>query len=239
MAEAAPVAIEEPLPGLTADSIGHLACEWDDGGRWADVMWLADRCWTADEDLRREHWHHLVLAVGNFKRRPGQRLLSAALSTGRRPSAQAVRQPIFEVPGDGARLDVAADRVESWKALQSALPGAGTATTTTLLAALWPSLHFVYDKRVQAAANGLRLHADLPAMYDAESSSVVSVSWTGYARVRSWVEATATAAGQELAAVERALYILDQHVADRQSGRSWPEYGAHLAADLEGATPQR
>jgi hypothetical protein len=41
------------------------------------------------------------------------------------------------------------------------LTDAAVATTTTLLAALWPERHFVFDRRIFAAVNGLRIAGGL------------------------------------------------------------------------------
>lgn len=70
--------------------------------------------------------------------------------------------------------------------LSGSLPGAGVATTTTILAALWPNQHFIFDWRVHAAANALRIEAGLGATSDVEPTSVYSptsrsttMSWSG------------------------------------------------------------
>jgi hypothetical protein len=49
-------------------TIASLSAGWDDGGLWEDVLGLAALVWEKEPDERRLEWHHLVLAVGNFKR---------------------------------------------------------------------------------------------------------------------------------------------------------------------------
>src|SRR5690349_11284816 len=66
----------EALPGFTASRAMKLAAGWDDGGLWDDVAWLGEHFWAAAGPADRAvRWHHLVLAVGNFKR-PRARWLS-------------------------------------------------------------------------------------------------------------------------------------------------------------------
>jgi hypothetical protein len=127
--------VHAPLPYLTATAINRLAVCWDDGGLWADVSWLARRFHNASEDDAIVWWHHLVLAVGNFKRQPGRRLRPGRLAD-RPPPQRADLATAITVPRADPPLHVARDELQSWQTLRRRLPGAVAATTTTLLAAL-------------------------------------------------------------------------------------------------------
>jgi hypothetical protein len=63
----------DPVPfssmfGIEDTKLALFGSGWNDSGLWDDVMLLAGRAWNAstDED-RLLSWHHLVMAVGNFK----------------------------------------------------------------------------------------------------------------------------------------------------------------------------
>jgi hypothetical protein len=61
--------------GVPAERVRALGETWDDGGLWDDILWLALLARAATDDSeRRMRWHHLVMAVGNFKRQGGRRL---------------------------------------------------------------------------------------------------------------------------------------------------------------------
>jgi hypothetical protein len=124
------------------------------------------------------------------------------------------------------------DSQESWRQLEAALPGAALATTTTLLAALWPDDHFVFDWRVEAAANALRIDAGLPATRWAESEMEgrkrTTSDFSDYATVRSWLREIDC----PLNSLERALYRLSQKVPSVK-GRSWPDYASAVANVLQ------
>jgi len=75
------VTIRMLVLGIPVERIRALGDAWSDGGLWDDILWLADSAWTAPEDdERRMRWHHLVMAVGNFKRQNGRRLRPARIA---------------------------------------------------------------------------------------------------------------------------------------------------------------
>lgn len=135
------------LPGLTISTLHRIGGTWSDGGLWDDVIFLANRFWDANtNDVRLICWHHLVLAVGNFKRQPGRRLRPVPLNI-QNKQADVLRAAEIQVPGlDSQSLN--AEDLESWRALRHNLPGAGVPTITTVLAALWPDQHVILDRRV-------------------------------------------------------------------------------------------
>ena len=217
-----------PLPGFTAARAKNLAAEWDDGGLWEDVAWLGEQFWAATDPAERAvRWHHVVLAVGNFKRPQSRWLRPCRLKElpGRKPQFGAS----FETP-EGLR--VARDDLASWECLRSSLTGADVSTTTALLAALWPAHHFVFDWRVRAAASGLRIAAGLdpcpgvkPAIAGGESSPL---DFEDYTLVRAWLQAV----DSPLVVSECALYRLSKK-AGSESGRPWSEYSQVLVSILE------
>jgi len=224
----------DPLPGFTASRVKKLAAEWDDGGLWEDVAWLAEQFWAATDPADRAvRWHHVVLAVGNFRRPQARWLRPCRLKglSGQQPRVATS----FETP---AGLRVARDDGASWEGLRSSLTGADVSTTTMLLAALWPSHHFVFDWRVRAAASGLRLAANLepcpgvkPAIAGGESSPL---DFEDYTAVRAWLEAI----GSPLVVSQCALFRLS-HKAGSEPSRPWSEYSQVLVAILESVGPRR
>lgn len=216
----------EVIPGLDNESIRLFARKWKDGGLWDDVAYLADKFWSAsDEEERLRSWHHVVVAVGNFKRPPGRRLRPASL--GSLPTSQPQRASSVSVPGARHDLVLGVDDASTWEHLCDSLPGAAVATTTTLLAALWPEQHFIFDWRVHAAAAGLRVYADLSADVDPDSCVPTTETFRAYGLVRPWVLESAYSTGTTVVEVERSLYQLSQEVADVDE-RSWREYGRAL-----------
>ncbi len=218
----------DPLPGFTASRARKLAAEWEDKELWDDVAWLGEHFWAASDPVDRAvRWHHVVLAVGNFKR-PRARWLRPC-----RLEGIPIRQPrvasSFETPA-GLRVD--RDDRASWESLHSSLAGADVSTTTYLLAALWPSHHFAFNWRVRAAASGLRLAANLepcpgvkPSITGGESSPL---DFTDYTLVRPWLQAL----DPPLVVSQRALYCLSKKAGSEPS-RPWSEYCQVLVSILE------
>ncbi len=219
------------IPGLNAEAAHRLSASWDDGGLWNDICWLAERFLASDEsNARAVAWHHLVLAIGNFKRPTGRRLRPAHLSP--RPSgSSSERAPTLLVPG----LDrpVMVTDIATWRCLAESIPGAGVATTTTLLSALWPGDHIVFDWRVHAAANALRIGAAMEPTPGVTPESTVGATETfeDYRLVRKWVVKTAMRVGAKPVDIERALYRLSQGVPD-EPGRTWMQYATAVAERL-------
>jgi hypothetical protein len=218
----------DPLPGFNAPRGRKLAAGWDDGGLWDDVAWLGEYFWAATDPADRAvRWHHVVLAVGNFKRPRARWLCPCRLEgIGRQQPNVATS---FETP---AGLHVYRDDRASWESLRSSLAGADVSTTVALLAALWPSHHFVFDWRVRAAASGLRLAANLepcpgvkPSIAGGESSPL---DFEDYILVRGWLQAV----GAPLGVSQRALFCLSKKAGSDPS-RPWSEYSRVLVSILE------
>jgi hypothetical protein len=124
----------------------------------------------------------------------------------------------------------------TWETLQAEMPGAAVATITTLLAALWPGQHFVFDRRVFAAANALRIAGGLIATIGMDPSSggpIPERTLDDYAQVRTWVLESCSELGTPVVSVERALYQLAKNVqGDR--GRTWKDYAILVSGQLPG-----
>lgn len=221
-----------PLPGLTGTAVERIAPRWDDGGLWDDIQVLAGRFWDAKDDKTRlVCWHHLVLAVGNFKRQPGRRLRPSPL-TSLDDHGEFVRASEITLPGaDGQHIY--ADEPLSWESLMHVLPGARVATTTTLLAALWPDQHVVFDRRVHWAANALRICSELSPSAGIEpgSSRWHDSTLDDYVLVRGWILATAELLRVPPNMIERTLYLLDRQVSSF-GGETWGHYAERVCQQL-------
>jgi hypothetical protein len=221
--------------GVPVEKIRAFGSTWSDGGLWDDILWLADQAWTAPDDgERRMRWHHLVMAVGNFKRQNGRRLRPARIAVDPVASLAASRDR-FCVP-EGP--EVICDDAESWARLEQSLDGAAAATTTTLLAALWPDSHHILDWRVLAAVTGLGILAgggeDL-GLAEAGSRNQLQPTLDQYAKVRALLTRVGNQAGVPVTMFERALYLMSRAVQGK--GMTWSEYGTALAAAVP--TPSR
>lgn len=197
-----------------------------------DIEWLSERFWSTTGDEHVVAWHHLVLAVGNFKRQSGRRLRPAHLAhlSG---SLRLERPSTFDVPGTEPAATVAAEGSAGWRRLSKELPGAAEATTTTLLAALWPDHHLIFDWRVRAAANALRIRAELPPTsgVNADARDAPPLTFDDYELVREWALGAAASTGERLPSVERALYRLSQLI-PAADARTWFGYAKQAAAAL-------
>lgn len=217
----------DPLPGFTEPRARALAAEWDDDGLWDDVAWLGRYFWARTDAVDHPvRWHHLVLAAGNFKR-PRARWLRPGRLEGI-PLAPATVPDSFETPA-GLRVD--REDPASWESLRSSLTGADVSTTASLLAALWPAHHFVFDWRVRDAASGLRLAGGLspcpgvePSLTGGEPSPL---DFTDYTLVRSWLRAL----DLPLLVSQRALYCLSRKAGNDPS-RRWSDYAEVLLSIL-------
>lgn len=214
---------------MTSRQAERFAGTWNDTGLWQDVIYLAERFWdsVAEDTAEREiRWHHLLMAIGNFKRQGGTRLLDPLLE--RQPTRRD-RPTSFVAHG---QLRVSVDTPGSWRALERGTRGLGRATTTTLLSALWPGDHVIFDRRASNAAVGLVgqktgwQSGDLP---DPDGTTSVFRTWSRYTWFRGHV--LDTAQQTEPVMVERALYELDRAI-NGGADLTWREYGENLRRAL-------
>jgi hypothetical protein len=226
------------LPGLTISAIRRITPQWDDGGLWDDVQILAGRFWKAvDDKARLVCWHHLVPAVGNFKRQPGRRLRPSPLAS-LDDHREFVRANEIAVPGAKDDQRIYADELLSWQSLMRTLPGARVATTTTLLAALWLDQHVLFDRRVHWAANALRICSKLSTSPGVEPRSTrwYEITLDDYVLIRDWILATADLLRVAPNLIERALYLLDRQVPSFE-GETWEHYAERACQQLASLTP--
>jgi hypothetical protein len=208
---------------------------------WPNILWCAELFWQAqiagDDARRLETWHHLVMAVGNFKRQGGTQIcLLQAVPEGHAWLAQDRRPRSCKVQTVTGEIELIRDDPGSWELL-AALKGVEVATATTLLSALWPRSHVIMDTRVLNATMGLNMaEAVEKGWLTTDSRKTIGVSWEMYAWVRSKVlektdQLNAEGANVEPVYVERSLYILDQRVRLPQK-LSWNEYAEELGRVL-------
>lgn len=201
---------QTPFAGLPRAAIEHLSKEWDDGGLWEDVLWLTGRFVDAADVDKPIAWHHLLLAVGNFKREPGRRIRPTRLAEVTEQRSEIPGPAKLQVP-DG-NLILERDSASSWRALAARTRGMGVSTASAVLSALWPSAHVIIDRRALGAAYGLAGAPGWSGAPNWESKVPVTVSWTAYDWYRPWVLDVAMTTRTEPVMVERALYKLDQRL---------------------------
>jgi hypothetical protein len=143
---------------------------------WADVQLIADRVHATKGEERACAWHHLLLAVANFKTQAT--LFPPALPDG---SASPHRQDALRVPLASGALKLRAEDPPTWPAL-SGMTGLREPRATTLLSALWPGRHVVMDWRAPSAAvalAGARLGWD-QSLAGPDSTERAERSWESY-----------------------------------------------------------
>jgi hypothetical protein len=187
---------------------------------WRNIGVLASRLFDTLDPQGRcdpETFHHLLLAVGNFKRQAGDihlRVDFADLAAERRGES-------LVLPGDLGRLD--RDGVASWQRLDQ-IPGLGIPTASCLLAALWPDSHAIMDIYDRRALVGVQVGRHSHNDRRLDVARVPSHEWWFYDWFRRTVTLTAQTADCEPVSVERALYILGARTAS-ELGDKWEQQG--------------
>jgi hypothetical protein len=219
------------LASLWGEPTGRSRIGRDDWLRaWQNIRALADRLLDAPDSSQPcdlEIFHHLMLAVGNFKRQAGDIHLAVEIADylPARQSASLV------LPGDLGRLE--RDNAASWQALAARVPGLGIPTTTCLLAALWPDYHVIMDVYDRRAAVGLQVGRRSGNDERLDTASAPGHAWWFYSWFRTTVTLTAHTAGCELVQVERALFVLGsatgrELAVKSEGGWTWSQY-YHMA----------
>lgn len=193
---------------------------WDDA--WADIDTLARQflaCNRDDDAAYASAWHHLLMAIGNFKRSAGH---IAPLSKPLASVELADRRARFTIPGlPSDQAEVACEDPATWSLLTKGLKGLGVPTATTLLSALWPERHAILDIRDATAAVGIG--AD--PFWDRDNLNDAKLPERDWLLYRGWfrdtIVRTATADTCEPVRVERALFGLDERTKKRLTGRNW------------------
>jgi hypothetical protein len=187
---------------------------------WRNIRVLASRVFDGLGSQGRcdpETFHHLVLAVGNFKRQAGDIHLPVELAD---LEAEQRREWLM-LPGTLGRLD--RDDVVSWQQLLQ-IPGLGIPTASCLLAALWPDSHAIMDVFDRRATIGLVIGRRSRNEHPLDAARVPSHEWWFYDWFRRTVTLTAHTADCEPVVVERALYILGARTA-AELGDNWEQRG--------------
>jgi len=147
---------------LEPGDLARLSGDWGSGGgwdgAWEDIRYLARlvfaACQQSDKTAALSRWHHLLLAVGNYKRQAGMVTPPNIAPKGFESSPAPTSQ--FVVPGTEEALD--RDDAESWKVLtdmtRGKVKGLGVPTATTLLSALWPEDHLILDVQRRPGGGG-------------------------------------------------------------------------------------
>jgi hypothetical protein len=121
---------------------------------WQNIDALANRLFDtlgAREQCDAETFHHLLLAVGNFKRQAGVIHLPVELAD----SVAGSRRESLMLPSGLGRLE--RDSEASWQRLRK-IPGLGSIPTAScLLTALWPDSHAIMDVLDRRAAVGFQI----------------------------------------------------------------------------------
>ena len=175
-----------------------------------------------------EAWHHLLLSVGNFKRQSPIFPANLTKTTQQRDES-IVPDAIFIPELGGTQLE--RDLPSSWCQLTS-VDGIGTATATTVLAALWPHHHFILDKLVLHIAGALRAEED-DTYLDSLIAPYKEASMEIYIEIRQRFLAIAKEHRVPLQHLERASFILSDGLGTDPS-RTWRQYIEALNDKLVG-----
>ena len=233
--------------GQLASDVQHLADDWaKPAGRsqigredwlrtWRNMTVLASRLFdTVDTQGRSdaESFHHLLMAVGNFKRQAGD--IHPPVDFAGPVSKQ--RPKSLVMPGDLGRLEC--DEVAAWQWLKR-IPGLGIPTASCLLAALWPDSHVIMDVRDRRAPIGLQVGRHSHNDQRLDAAWVPGDEWWLYDWFRHTVRLTARDANCEPVLVERALYVLGVRTAKELSKKwerngTWSEYYRAAIGQVDG-----
>jgi hypothetical protein len=256
MSSLAPGSRKRPLKfKVPISRIRELADTWDREGMGGNELYqsldqLAALFWSRymnrvqrrqwDRDLRR-NWHHLLLAVANFKRQQSSRIIPfPALQTAESLSKQLVRADRIHIPelGQISRVPL----LEELETFTERLIGVGVPTGSLLLAVLWPDDHLMMDRRVLHVATVIdeagSQHLRRKHMTELRTQRDLLPAWEDYLWFRSRAMATRATARKPLPlySIERAFYTLDRMVG-RQPGRTWETYQLQIQSRVRSSRP--
>jgi hypothetical protein len=119
---------------------------------WRDVQAAADRVHRALGTDQEWAWHHVLLAVANFK---AQMPVFPARLPPLPVGENFKRGDTLHVPVPGGPLTLRSEDPRTWRELSERLSGLGVPRTTTVLSALWPGRHVIADWHALSAAVAL------------------------------------------------------------------------------------
>lgn len=210
------------------EALGNIVPVSDQLSR--DLVKLAERVHATDGVDREFAWHHLLLAVANFKSERKVLLSPLPVVNQLRPGTNGgVTVPIPE-----GVLTITAEDPATWGALSDAISGLGVARASTVLAALWPARHAIIDRRSLWAAFALAgpVSGWKPPLPDPDATTGGQIDWPRYGWYRDRVLATASAIQGAPVDVERGLYQLGRRLGT-ESGRTWLSYATEANSKLE------
>jgi hypothetical protein len=194
---------------------------------WEDVQRVADRVHATSGNQRAWAWHHLLLAVANFKTQ------ATLFPPGLLPAPETIslqREDVLVVPMATGTLELRAEDAATWTQLLQ-LKGLREPRATTVLSALWPGRHIIMDWRALSAAlalAGARLGWSSSAV-DPSSTRRAKDSWESYAWYRDTVLRAASQAEERPLIVERALW----RVGRKAPGMTWAKYASQVEERLQ------
>jgi hypothetical protein len=193
----------------------------------SDVQLLADSVHVSTGAARELAWHHVLLAVGNYKAQAP--LFVSAFPDTPEPKIVQRGQTLAVRAGD-ERLEVGVEAPSTWRELEARIDGLAIPRTTTVLSALWPGQHIIMDWRSLSAAlalTGARLGWD-QSLVDPASTTPASMSWPSYEWYRGAVAGCAARVGKSPVDVERVLW----QVGREAPGITWAAYAELIEQDL-------
>lgn len=185
------------------------------GGIWRHALIKRAYFLSADEQTRDVEWADLLVAVGNFKRQSPIAVLEGG-------------EPSLSGPDPGDQVETPAgtlrkEEESTWQLIEGKTAGLGVATTTTVLAAIWPDAHAIIDRRSLPVAAALfaQKYDKWPFAIDPDGSTPLDVTWDTYSQYREILRAWSRDSHCSLTDVERALFMASP---DTKEGRTWTQY---------------
>jgi hypothetical protein len=194
---------------------------------WQDVQTAADRVHLSRGTDRSWAWHHLLLAVGNFKAQ--MPLFPEPLPPA--PGGENLeRGETLEVPVPDGHLTLQVEDPATWRQLSEHIRGLAVPRTTTVLSALWPGRHLIADWRSLSAAAALvgARNGWAHAPVEPERTDQARVDWENYSWYRRTALECASQEGLHLIQVERVLYTLG----DAMPEATWTAYASQIEERL-------
>lgn len=219
--------------GLTprsASQIRQSASQYRLNDRWCEAVQLGGELLDASsEQERRRAWALLLYAVGNIKRSAANLHPPAFVE---QAPALADRSPSFPCPTRTGEIQVDRDSLETWRRMEKETHGLGVATSTTVLAALWPHHHAILDRYTLWGVAALRcISGEVENEVDPDATDGGGLpTWSRYGSWRDSMLTTASRLDVRLWELERAIWL--EYKALEPTGKTWRETGQLLLARL-------